>query len=175
MEQLVNEVPANELRNRPEMRYVPTATIDRWIAAKERQRQERGFSKETAAQAIDIRRSLIRALHGAGAGILLGSDAPQVFNVPGFSLHRELELMVAAGLTPYEALEAGTANVARFLELNTGIVEAGREADLVVLDSNPLADISSTRRIHGVMLRGDWYTAADIEVMLERFRLDEHN
>ena len=175
VEQLVNEVPASELRNRPEMRFVPTATVDRWTAAKERQRQERGFSKETAAQAIDIRRSLIRALHGAGAGILLGSDAPQVFNVPGFSLHRELELMVAAGLTPYEALEAGTANVARFLGLNTGIIEAGREADLVVLDSNPLADISSTRRIHGVMLRGDWYTAADIEVMLERFRLDEHN
>ncbi len=175
VEQLVNEVPASELLNRPEMAYVPAATIDRWVAAKERQRQERGFSNETAAKAIDIRRSLIRALHDADAGLLLGSDAPQVFNVPGFSLHRELELMAAAGLTPYEALEAGTANVARFLGLNTGTIEVGREADLVLLDSNPLTDISSTRRIHGVMLRGDWYPAADIEAKLTRFRLDEHN
>lgn len=175
VEQFINEVPASELRNRAEMRYVRAATIDRWVDAKERQQRERGFTAETAAKAIELRRSLIRSLHDAGAGILLGSDAPQVFNVPGFSLHRELELMVAAGLTPYEALEAGTANVARFLGLETGIVEVGRVADLVLLDSNPLADISSTRRIHGVMLRGHWYPAAEIEAMLQRYRLDEHH
>ena len=175
VEQLVNEVPVSELRNRPEMSYMPTATVDRWSGAKDRQRQERGFSDETAAKAIDIRRSLIRELHGAGAGILLGSDAPQIFNVPGFSLHRELELMVAAGLTPYEALEAGTTNVARFLGLNMGIIEVGRDADLILLDSNPLQDISSTRRIHGVMLRGEWYPSAGIEAMLKRFRRENQD
>lgn len=172
VEQLIDEVPASELRGRAEMRYVPAATIDRWVEAKERQRQERGFSTETAAKAIFIRRALIRELHRSGAGILLGSDAPQVFNVPGFSLHRELELMVAAGLTPFEALRAGTVNVAQFLGLRTGVVEAGREADLVMLDSNPLEDISSTRRVHGVMARGNWYSAADIEATLKRFRLN---
>ena len=172
VEQLIDEVPASELRGRAEMRYVPAATIDRWVEAKERQSQERGFSKETAAKAIFIRRALIRELHRSGAGILLGSDAPQVFNVPGFSLHRELELMVAAGLTPFEALRAGTVNVAQFLGLRTGVVEAGREADLVMLDSNPLEDISSTRRVHGVMARGNWYSAADIEATLKRFRLN---
>ena len=106
---------------------------------------------------------LIRELRDAGAGILLGSDAPQVFNVPGFSLHRELGLMVAAGLTPFEALRAGTANVAQFLGLNTGVIETGREADLVMLDSNPLEDIASTRRIHGVMVRGSGTRPADID------------
>lgn len=175
VEQLINEVPASELRSRVEMRYVPTDTINRWVQAKEGQRLERGFSDEIARRAIRIRRALIRELHDAGAGILLGSDAPQVFNVPGFSLHRELELMVAAGLTPFEALRAGTANVARFLGLRTGVIETGREADLVVLDSNPLVDISSTRRVHGVMVRGNWYPAAEIEALLERYRLDDRD
>ena len=175
VEQLIDAEPASELRTRVEMRYVPAATVDRWVQAKERQQQERGFSEEVAAKAIRIRRALIRELHDAGAGILLGSDAPQVFNVPGFSVHRELELMVAAGLTPFEALRAGTVNAARFLGLPTGVIETGREADLVVLDSNPLVDISSTRRVHGVMLRGNWYSAADREALLERFRLDDRD
>ena len=173
VEQLINEVPADELRSRPEMQYMPAATVDGWKAAKERQQQERGFSPEIAAQAIRIRRALIIALQEAGAGLLLGSDAPQVFNVPGFSLHRELELMVAAGLTPFEALRAGTASAARFLGLKTGVIETGYEADLVMLDSNPLEDISSTRRVHGVMLRGAWFSRADIEAMLSRHRRND--
>jgi imidazolonepropionase-like amidohydrolase len=170
VEQVINDVPVSELRSRTEMQYVPAATVDRWVDAKQRQLRERGFSAEVAAQAIRIRRSLIHALHAAGAGILLGSDAPQIFNVPGFSLHRELELMVAAGLTPFEALRAGTVNAAQFLGLRTGVVETGYEADLVMLDSNPLEAISSTRRVHGVMVRGRWYSGADIEALLGRFR-----
>ena len=170
VEQLIDETPAGQLRDRPEMQYMPAATVDRWEEAKQRLQSERGFSPEIAAQAIFIRRALILALHEAGAGLLLGSDAPQVFNVPGFSVHRELELMVEAGLTPYEALQAGTANVARFLGLKTGSIETGYEADLVMLDSNPLEDISSTRRVHGVMLRGEWYPRPEIEAMLGRYR-----
>jgi len=175
VEQLVNEVPASELGSRAEMQYVPGATIDSWAQAKQRQQQERGFSREVAERAIHLRRALIRALHDAGAGLLLGSDAPQVFNVPGFSLHRELELMVAAGLTPFEALRTGTASAAQFLGLETGVIATGREADLVLLDANPLDDITSTRRIHGVMARGRWYPAAELDALLERFRLDDRD
>ena len=155
------------------MQYIPAVTVDRWAEAKRRQLEERGFSPEVAAKAIQIRRSLILALHEAGARILLGSDAPQIFNVPGFSLHRELELMVAAGLTPFEALQAGTTNVAQFLGLKTGVIATGYEADLVMLDSDPLEDISSTRRVHGVMVRGTWYSGADIEALLSRFRIGD--
>lgn len=170
IEQLINEVPATELRSRLDMKYMPAATVDRWVAAKESQQDERGFSPEVAAQAISIRRALIRALHEAGGRVLLGSDAPQIFNVPGFSVHNELELLVASGLTPFEALRAGTVNPAEFLDLETGTVEVSRQADLVLLDANPLEDIRNSRRIHGVMVRGAWYSGGDIKRRLRPYR-----
>jgi imidazolonepropionase-like amidohydrolase len=154
------------------MQYVPRETVEQWIEAKEQLLGERGFSAETAARAIDVRRKLIRSLHEAGAGLLLGSDAPQVFNVPGFSLHHELEFLVEAGLTPYQALRTGTVAVGEFFGAATGRVEAGAEADLVLLDANPLRDIRNARRIHGVMIRGTWYSAADLERRLSGFRRD---
>ena len=165
-EHRVNEVPVAELRNRPGMRFMPEATLQQWERAKERQLDERGFSTDIAAHAIAIRRKLILALHQAGAGLLLGSDAPQVFNVPGYSAHQELGILVAAGLTPYEALQTGTTAVAQFLGSNTGVVAVGKEADLILLDANPLIDIRNAHRIHGVMLRGQWFTAAKLQSLL---------
>ena len=141
---------------------MPAATVESWTEARERQFAERGFSPAVAARAIDIRRGLILALHEAGATLLLGSDAPQVFNVPGYSIHHELAFLVAAGLSPYEALHTGTVAVAGFLGLNTGTIELGREADLVLIDANP-------RRVHGVMLRGSWYSATDLSSRVSRF------
>lgn len=165
----VNEISIKELRNRLEMRYVPEATVQRWIDAKTAAIGTMDFNPEVAALAIELRRRLILELQRAGAGLLLGSDSPQVFNVPGFATHRELDVLVAAGLTPYEALYSGTAAVAEFLGSNTGLVTIGREADLVVLDANPLEDIRNSRRIHGVMLRGHWHSAAALAKRLESY------
>jgi imidazolonepropionase-like amidohydrolase len=165
-EHRVGEVSVADLRNRPEMQYMPASTVDQWARSKGQQLAERDFSASTAARAIEIRRELILALHRAGAGLLLGSDAPQVFNVPGFSLHHELGFLVAAGLTPFEALQTGTTAVAEYLGSNTGTVAVGREADLILLDANPLDDIGNSKRIHGVMLRGAWYSASALESML---------
>ncbi len=161
-EQLVSAVPPVELAARADMRFVPQETVELWVERKRRMLAERGFSAEVAARAITIRRRLILALHEAGAGLLLGSDAPQVWNVPGFSLHHELRLMVASGLSPYEALKSGTLEPARFFGLETGAVEAGRIADLVLLDANPLEDIDNSRRVHGVLVRGRWARSADL-------------
>jgi len=167
VEQLVNDTSVSDLANRTEMRYMPRATVDRWVEAKRSQLNERGFSPEIGARAIDIRRRIILALHEAGAGLLLGSDAPQIFNVPGFSLHHELEFLVAAGLTPFDALRTGTTAVAEFLGTNTGTVAVGKDADLVLLNANPLADIGNSRRVHGVMSRGNWISYAEIEDRLK--------
>ena len=120
--------------------------------------------------AVELRRKLILELHRAGAGLLLGADSPQIFNVPGFSLHRELDVLVAAGLTPWEALYTGTVAASEFLGSDTGVVAVGRAADLVLLDANPLEDIGNSRRVHGVMLRGTWLSAAALEDRLGRWR-----
>jgi len=169
-EHRVSEVSAGELSSLPEMRYMPRATVQQWATAKQRVENERGFDREVAQQAIRIRRMLIKALQDAGAGLLLGSDAPQVFNVPGFSVHHELRFMVESGLTPFEAISTGTTAVAEFLGSNTGSIEVGRDADFVLLDSNPLADITNTRRVHGVMLRGHWYSSTDLKERLDPYR-----
>jgi len=104
---------------------------------------------------------------------LLGSDAPQIFNVPGFSVHHELGFLVAAGLTPFEALSTGTTAPAKFLGTNTGTVETGKDADLVLLDASPLVDISNSRRVHGVMVRGVWHSFNDLEQRLSVFQSED--
>ena len=170
IEQYIDNTPVAELRNRPEMRYMPRDTVQRWADSKAEALAEGDFDPEVAALAIELRRRLILELQRAGAGLLLGSDSPQVFNVPGFSTHRELDALVAAGLTPYEALSSGTVAVADFLGSNAGIVAVGREADLVLLNDNPLTDIRNSRRIHGVMLRGAWHSAAALERRIAPYR-----
>lgn len=165
----VDATPVSELLSRPGMRYMPEKTLDRWVASKEELLAERDFDPDIAARAIELRRRLILELHKAGAGLLLGSDSPQVFNVPGYSIHEELSVLVAAGLTPYEALRTGTVAVAEFLGSHTGEVAVGRDADLILLDANPLDDIHNAQRIHGVMLRGTWNSSDSLESRLSRY------
>ena len=116
-----------------------------------------------------LRRSLIKALHDAGVTILLGSDAPQIFNVPGFSIHDELASYVAAGLTPYQALVAGTRHPARFFGAadRFGTLQVGLAADLILVRANPLEGLATLRRPTGVMVRGVWLDRAELDRRLE--------
>jgi imidazolonepropionase-like amidohydrolase len=165
LENLVLVESSAELTERPEMKYVMPEMLAQWAQVKDNMLAETGSTAESARRTIEVRRRLIKALHDAGAGLLLGSDAPQVYNVPGFSTHRELESLVAAGLTPYQALETGTRNVARYFGTTreTGTVERGKRADLVLLEADPLVDIRNTTKRAGVMLRGRWLPQAEIE------------
>lgn len=114
--------------------------------------------RELAARRWAVARQLAATLIRAGVTIVAGTDAPQPFVYPGSSLHEELALLVAAGMTPAEALRAATLTPARVLGLadTQGTVAAGKRADLVLLDENPLDDIANTRRIYAVIFGGRW-------------------
>ena len=111
---------------------------------------------------------MVQALHEAGAGILLGTDAAQSYHIPGFSIHEELAMLVDAGLSPYEALEAGTRNAAVALGKpdEFGTIEAGKRADLLLLEDNPLTDVGNIQKRAGVMLRGRWLPEDQLQSML---------
>lgn len=157
------------LSQRPEVRYVPPQMAAGWAGAVRQQQTNPLFSRENGIRFLEIRREILKALHDAGAGLLLGSDAPQVFNVPGFSMHEELEEYVRAGLSPYEALRTGTVNIAAFYgrESERGTVAEGKVADLVLLRGNPLDDVAHVRDPAGVMYRGQWLPAEEIDARLE--------
>jgi imidazolonepropionase-like amidohydrolase len=154
------------LMNRDAMRWIPAQTAEQWRARAEQIRQQ--YPGDAGQRFVDIRRQLIRALHEAGAPILLGADAPQILQVPGDAIHHELEIYVASGLSPAEALATGTVNIARYLDQPVhGCLEPGCVADLVLLESNPLDDIRHTRGIRGVMRAGEWFDRERLDTALE--------
>jgi imidazolonepropionase-like amidohydrolase len=118
---------------------------------------------------IEKELEVVRLLHKAGVPFLAGTDTPPgVYVFPGFSLHEELQRFVAAGFTPLEALQTATVNPARFLgmEEQLGTIEKGKLADLVLLNANPLDDISNTEKIAAVIVNGHYYSGKDLEKML---------
>jgi imidazolonepropionase-like amidohydrolase len=103
------------------------------------------------------RRLFVRELSRAGAHILLGTDAGIDVVAPGSSIHDELRELVAAGLSPFDALRAGTTSAAEFLgRPDVGRIVVGARADLLVVRGNPLADVSQASRIDGIVTRGAW-------------------
>jgi imidazolonepropionase-like amidohydrolase len=170
LDNLYGGAAIDEIAARPEMKYVPKAMLDQWKAGA---RQIRGpdFDAARGRRLVELRRKLIRSLRDAGAGLVLGADAPQVFNVPGFATLRELESMVAAGLTPFQALQAGTTNPAKVLGVpdSFGTIAAGRRADLLLLDADPLADIRNVWKRAGVVLAGRWMPGSELDARLAEY------
>jgi imidazolonepropionase-like amidohydrolase len=156
-----------QMAERPEMKYATPQWRAAW-AQQKRQMMQNARPPEDARRVVEIRNKFVRALRDAGARLLLASDSPQMFNVPGFSLHRELAALTAAGLTPYQALESGTRNPAEFFgSKEFGTVAVGKAADLLLLEANPLADVANVARRAGVMLRGRWLPEPELRRMLD--------
>lgn len=145
----------------------------RYLRLDEQARWQRIFKEQPAgdeklaAQRWERSRQIVQTLHAAGVRILAGTDAPMPLVYPGFSLHKELELLVEAGLSPMDALRAATIWPAEFLGLSdsSGSVTVGKRADLLLLDDNPLANISHTQRIRAVVLAGRLLLRSDLDAL----------
>ncbi|MEP7374985.1 MAG: amidohydrolase family protein [Chitinophagaceae bacterium] len=160
---------ANELSSEPEMKYMDAATVNNWRSMKKDLLSNPNYKPTTATRLIEIRRKLIYACNKSGVGLLLGSDAPQVFDVPGFSVHHELVYLVDAGLTPYEALKTGTVNAGKFLNRkDIGVIKPGAVSDLLLLNGNPLEDINQSKNIEGVMMGNLWMNREYINAELKK-------
>lgn len=143
--------------------YIPKLLRDYW----------RSLPTDIAAKMValyDFHSDLVGMLNRAGVPILAGTDCPNPFVYPGFSLHDELGLLVHSGLTPAEALRTATINPARFLGLtdSLGTIASGKVADLVLLDANPLTDIANTKRIRAVIQGGRLFDRSALDGLLAR-------
>jgi imidazolonepropionase-like amidohydrolase len=156
--------------------FVPPDLVERWLAdaredATEDPAEQLAFEEEMFRRSV----RLAGILHAAGVRLLAGTDASdEPFVYAGSSLHDELELLVAGGLSPLDALAAATSGPAEFLGLSDslGTVEPGRSADLVVLDASPLTDIRNTRRIHAVIRGGRYIGPEERERLLAAARAE---
>lgn len=166
--QMAQDLPA--VLARPEMEYLPAAHELNWRPGTNVYTQRFGPDKAPGIFArLALLQQLTKAFDSAGVKLLVGTDGLNTGVVPGWSAHDELKELVDAGLSPYHALRAGTANASAFLGSNPciGQVRNGCAADLVLLDANPLANISNTRRISGVMVRGRWLAREQLDQILK--------
>ncbi len=152
----------------PDIRFYPQKVIDLWM----------GVSKKYLATAaplekrekyIAIRNKLVKAIYDAGGRVMAGSDTPEWLHLYGYTLHLEMIDLRDAGLSNYAALETATRNPALFFGTfaKTGTIEKSKRADLVLLDANPLEDVANTQKRAGVMLKGKYYSQAEMDQWLE--------
>ena len=173
VERQKSALPSERVRawmRRPEMRYLPPETAEFWNQANERiTRRMSPEDFESVADGERVRKHLVKSLYEGGVRLLVGTDTPNPFVIPGFSVYEELQNFVDAGLTPYQALKAGTRDAAEFMgALNEmGTISVGKRADLILVGGNPLESITNTTRRVGVMVRGRWYTANDLQKQLD--------
>ena len=148
----------------PELAYMPPDTVAGWTRAVQNRLNPAAKPRALA------RLKLLKALNEGGVEMLFGTDAPQLFSVPGFSVHRETSVMAAAGMSPVEILDSATVAVGRYFagKDSFGRIEAGQRADLVLLDKDPHSDVAHLRDPAAVILRGQVLDRAAIQARLAR-------
>ena len=150
----------SDLESQPELKYMNRETIEYWS-----KRPVINLRNQNRQNRLDT----VNALNNAGANLILGTDSPNNWVIPGFSIHDELSLLVESGLTPYEAIKTGTVNAAIHMKKLSefGTIEKGKRADVILCDANPFDDVTHISSPTGVMTNGIWYPRAALHKMLD--------
>ncbi|CAG0946538.1 D-hydantoinase/dihydropyrimidinase [Anaerolineae bacterium] len=167
-----NSLPPEEiakLEKQVAMKYTsPSAQLTTRILYDQMSQGHTYKGADYATRIAALNKRMMKALREADARFILGTDASNPYHILGFSAHEELAAMVEAGLTPYEALVAGTRNAAEALGKSSefGTVTEGKRADLILVEANPLDDVTNANKRIGVVLRGQWLPEQKLQVML---------
>ena len=159
----------DEIRKQLDFRFYPPKVQQQWLDFYKKNRFINTVSLEQRARWIKLREKLIKAIYDAGGRIMTGSDTPEFLWLYGFGMHHELKALKEAGLSNYAVLEAATRNPSMFLGTleKVGTIEKGKRADLILLNANPLDDISATENRAGVMLKGKWHGQQELNAWLD--------
>lgn len=159
-----------EIRKQPDFRFYPAKVQQQWLDFYKKNRFINTVPLEKRARWVELRDKLIKAIYDAGGKIMTGSDTPEFLWLYGFGMHHELKALNAAGLSNYAVLEAATRNPHEFLGslANSGTIEKGKRADLVLLYADPLKNIAATEDRAGVMLKGKWYSQNELNGWLDK-------
>jgi imidazolonepropionase-like amidohydrolase len=168
-ERILEEMTHPEtLRSRPEARVLPGPIRAAWIEHNPYVSRASPEFKQYLQRIIEFNQRLVRAFVAAGIPVLAGTDSTVPGVVPGFALHDELELMAKAGMSNWQVLESTTRLACEWLRVDQdrGTVEPGKRADLLLLSADPLTDVSNTRKIAAVIVRGRYLPRAELDRML---------
>ena len=156
------------IRAQPDFKFYPAKVQEGFINFHKKHRLFQ-IPAEKRARWVEIRNKIIKAIYDAGGKIMTGSDTPEFLWLYGFTMHRELKALNDAGLSNFATLEAATKNPAMFLGTleKVGTIEKGKRADLILLNANPLENISATENRSGVMLKGKYFTQTEMNKWLD--------
>jgi len=162
-------VPERDAPGDARLKYVPNEVRQNWRKTRDSLMDGR-VAKDFEQRRALVKQSLetVNSMNKMGVRLMAGTDAAAPDVLPGFGLHEELALLVEAGLTPMQALQAATRSSAEFLgrDAQQGTIQPGKRADLVLLEANPLENIHNTQRIRGVILNGKLLDRGDLDAML---------
>jgi len=159
MEANLGLVNIDQLKARPELEHLPNSWVQESIAIRMRDKAPKALGVTMERD----RMRLLKALNTARARIMFGTDPPELFTIPGFSIYREMQLMAEAGMSNYEILRSATEAVGEYTGKLCGVIQSGASADLILVEGNPLADLSNLRRLSGVMVLGRWHSASELQ------------
>ncbi|MEX0723121.1 MAG: amidohydrolase family protein [Gracilimonas sp.] len=162
-ETIIGAADYEAMKEYDELKYIPEAVKQNYFDFADN--PQSGYSTDNPEEHAELRRKILEEMNKAGVKILMGTDAPQLFSVPGISIHRELPHMKAAGMSNFEIIQSGTKNVGDYFSEwdDFGTISEGQRADLILIDGNPLNDLSVIQDHSGVMVQGKWYSREMID------------